>query len=213
MPFLVEFRNDMPLNSGSTSQICKWFALCILPGFIGLNSIKSQQYILYGYRSCTLYDIFRNPSQEKYSTLSIFYKKIKVKFHMVSIYVNISSFWISYKRFQDFCPGRNLQEILWILINFQFLTVKVKMLLFLKENECYWLINLQTFSHCENCCCFIDCTIIGRNSIPVVATKKRTDFDASKNNHLKSKHWIKVFGKKCPLFFEDLIHSTTLCKQ
>lgn len=162
--------------------------------------MKSQQYILYGYRNRIHYVILRNPSQEKYSTLSIFYKKVEVKFHMVSIYVNISSFWITYKRFQNFCPGRNLQEILW---NFQFLIMKVNMLLFLKENECYWLINLQTFSHCENCCYLIDCTIIGRNCIPAIATKKRIGFDASKNNCPlgKSKPLNQNVWREMPIIF------------
>lgn len=206
MPFLVEFINEIPLNSGYTSHIFKWFALFILPGFIRLISMKSQRYILYGYRSCILHLILRNTYQKKYSTSSIFYKKAEVKFHMVSMYVNISSLRITYKRFQDFCPSRNLQEILWKLINFQFLKVKINMLLFLKENECYWHINPQTFSHCENCCCPIDCTIIGRNCILVIVAQKRIGFNASENNHPKSKHWISVFGEKRPLFFEDSQH-------
>lgn len=55
-------------------------------------------------------------------------------------------------------------------------------------------------------------TIVGRNCIPLSATEKKNYFNALENNPHKSKHWIKVFGKKCPMFFAGLIHSTTFSK-
>lgn len=55
-------------------------------------------------------------------------------------------------------------------------------------------------------------TIVGRNFIPAIATEKRMGFNVLENNPPKSKHWIKVFGKKCPLLFVGLIHSTISSK-